>query len=167
MDLSDDSLLYLSLDDRTFLKKLKSLPQNKYILRYRITAPSMSLSPDISCISFAFNIENDCTRKKHLQDYKCFLYISSFLSAPPLLSIFCSSFLSFEICSQCGSACDSLSLCIAFAPANRFARYPGPGRIGSVHDRHKKRHSFECPFFYLSAASYPPGPLPAKYFRRL
>ena len=96
-----------------------------------------------------------------------FLFISSFLSAPPLLSIFCSSFLSFKICSQCGSACDSLSLCVAFAPSNRFARYPGPGRIGSVHDRHKKRHSFECPFSYLSAASYPPGPLPAKYFRRL
>ena len=96
-----------------------------------------------------------------------FLFISSFLSAPPLLSIFCSSFLSFKICSQCGSACDSLSLCVAFAPSHRFARYPGPGRIGSVHDRHKKRHSFECPFSYLSAASYPPGPLPAKYFRRL
>ena len=96
-----------------------------------------------------------------------FLFISSLLSAPPLLSIFCSSFLSFKICSQCGSACDSLSLCVAFAPANRFARYPGPGRIGSVHDRHKKRHSFEGPFSYLSAASYPPGPLPAKYFRRL
>ena len=108
------------------------------------------------------------TRKKHLHLCKCFfMFISSFLSAPPLLSIFCSSFLSFKICSQCGSACDSLSLCVAFAPANRFACYPGPGRIGSVHDRHKKGHSFECPFSYLSAASYPPGPLPAKYFRRL
>ena len=107
------------------------------------------------------------TRKKHLQDCKCFLCISSFLSAPPLLSIFCSSFLSSKICSQCGSACDSLSLCVAFAPANRFARCPGPGRIGSVHDRYKKRHSFECPFLYLSAASYPSEPPPAKYFRRL
>ena len=107
------------------------------------------------------------TRKSTYISVSAFLFISSFLSAPPLLPIFCSSFLSFKICSQCGSACDSLSLCVAFAPANRFARYPGPGRIGSVHDRHKKRHSFECPFLCLSAASYPPGPLPAKYFRRL
>ena len=86
-----------------------------------------------------------------------FLFISSFLSAPPLLSIFCSSFLSFKICSQSGSACDSLSLCVAFAPANRFARYPGPGRIGFVHDRHKKRHSFECPFYIYQQLPILPG----------
>ena len=52
-----------------------------------------------------------------------------------------------------------------FAPSKAVVWHPGsPARIGSFPC---KKTPDELGVFPLSAASYPPGPLPAKYFRRL
>ena len=57
----------------------------------------------------------------------------SLLSAAHYSRIFVRLFVPSKIVRKLASACYSLSLCVAFAPSNRFARYPGfPARIESL-----------------------------------
>ena len=54
----------------------------------------------------------------------------SLASAAHYSRIFVRLFVPSKIVRKLASACYSLSLCVAFAPSNRFARYPGfPARI--------------------------------------
>ena len=108
------------------------------------------------------------TRKKHLHLCKCFLCLSAASYQLRRCSLYFvrrfspSKYVRNSALHATHSLCASLSLLQIGSPA-----IPVPEGLGPFTIDIKKDTQRSVLFLYLSAASYPPGPPPAKYFRRL